>query len=156
MRTPLQSAVIFGFVIFSLSFVNRSASGQWPGYGCWGWNGYYSTYSQESIPYYALNPPVYYSYPVSRTYGLYPFPYIPESSANSFANCVEPKLVINKYVESPAKSVSVSLGEPRPLRIINRFVVQAGESNSVKKASWDKSKSLEPKVVYPTDVAAAK
>jgi hypothetical protein len=156
MRTLIQSGICLGVVILSLSSPIRSASAEWPCYGCWGWNGYYSTYSQESIPYFALNPPVYYSYPVARTYGLYPFPYIPESTPSSYANYVEPKLVMNKYVESPVKSVSVSLNESQALRITNPFVVQAGDSNSVKKVNWEKLKSIEPKVVFPTDVATAK
>ena len=32
---------------------------------------------QQRIPYYALYPPVYYSYPVARTYGYSPFAYPP-------------------------------------------------------------------------------
>src|SRR5262245_13412112 len=47
------------------------------GYGC-GIPFYYPFSAQdggESIPYFALHPPVYYSYPVPRSYGYSPFAY---------------------------------------------------------------------------------
>jgi hypothetical protein len=36
-----------------------------------------SIYVQERSPYFALHPPVYYSYPVQRPYGYLPYPYLP-------------------------------------------------------------------------------
>ena len=42
---------------------------------CWGYG--YSTYYSTGVPYFALHPPVYYSYRVARTYGYSPFAYPP-------------------------------------------------------------------------------
>lgn len=36
---------------------------------------YFPTYTVDQIPYFAQNPPVYYSYPVKRPYGLSPYPF---------------------------------------------------------------------------------
>jgi hypothetical protein len=56
--------------------------------------------NQPSIPYYALYPPVYYSFPVARTYGYSPFAYppgvmtpdvIPNSGPIEFQNPYVPK-----------------------------------------------------------------
>lgn len=159
MHTFLKSSVIVG--ILSILFLSRVASAQWaiPFGGYWGWNGSYSTYSQDSIPYFALNPPVYYSYPVARTYGLYPFPYIPESASgsstnNCFARNVEPKLIINKNVENFNKPVSMASDVRQPLRIHNPFTELREDVNSVKKASWEKSGAIEPKVVHPIDLTS--
>jgi hypothetical protein len=57
------------------------ASASQPYGGCGGCGGipfyypFYAQYGQEHIPYFALHPPVYYSYPVPRTYGYSPFAY---------------------------------------------------------------------------------
>lgn len=45
------------------------------GLGFFNYNGGYA--ANYRIPYYALFPPVYYSYPVARTYGFSPFAYPP-------------------------------------------------------------------------------
>lgn len=55
----------------------------------------YSIYSQDTIPYFALHPPVYYSRPVSRPYGMSPFAYPPGSVLPPFA---QPQMVLNSYV----------------------------------------------------------
>ena len=47
-------------------------------YGGWcGSSPWYTGYSSEYVPYYAMHPPVYYSYPVPRPYGYSPFAYPP-------------------------------------------------------------------------------
>ena len=53
--------------------------GQMIGFGPGGYGlGYFNYgYNQPRIPYYALYPPVYYSYPVARPYGFSPFAYPP-------------------------------------------------------------------------------
>jgi hypothetical protein len=71
------------------------------GYGFFG-NGLYSMYN-ERPPYYALFPPVYYSFPVGRPYGYSPFAYPPGFMTPEFEQ-VQAKEVTNPYV--PRKPVS--------------------------------------------------
>ncbi len=93
-----------------------------------GWPYYvpYNVYGQDYIPYFARHPPVYYSYPVPRTYGYSPFaypptvmtpevtveatapklmsnPYVPKAQVEerSTSTKVEPQLVINPYFDGP-------------------------------------------------------
>jgi hypothetical protein len=55
-----------------------------------------SIYVQERSPYFALHPPVYYSYPVARTYGYLPYPYLPYPVARKVVRVV-PQVMINPY-----------------------------------------------------------
>src|SRR5262245_53868287 len=76
-----------------------------------GWGGgacypFYSLYGREHIPYFALHPPVYYSYPLPRTYGYSPFAYpfgspTPEIEfeAPKPAKKPEPKTMLNPHVK---------------------------------------------------------
>ena len=59
-----------------------------------------TVYTMERRPYFAVNPPVYYSYPVARPYGHYPFPYL---LAPPSRNVVAPQPVVvrNPYVPEP-------------------------------------------------------
>lgn len=102
-----------------------------------GWPYYvpYNVYGQDYIPYFARHPPVYYSYPVPRTYGYSPFayppsvmtpeitieapapklmsnPYVPKSEAEdrSASTKVEPQLVINPYFDG-AEATPVAKSE---------------------------------------------
>jgi hypothetical protein len=63
-------------------------------------------YNQPRIPYYALYPPVYYSYPVPRTYGYSPFAYPPGTATPELALPAAAIEIRNPYVPSP--------GIPRP------------------------------------------
>jgi len=154
----LHCGVELAISVLVLITTTVSALASWPYgspyYGWYGGNGCYSNYCQESVPYYALNPPVYYSYHVARTYGLYPFPYYADIMPSP-AVAIEPKLVINKYVEQKLTAESGSF-ERQPLRIANPFVEQPTESKSVEKASWDNSKTVKPKVIYPIKLTSAK
>lgn len=150
----IARVMMIALILISLSI---AASAQCP-YGspwnCYGGEGYYSNYSQESIPYFALHPPVYYSYPVYRTYGLCPFPYIAESDA-AYSAPLEPKLVINPYVKQPNKPETVAK-RIQPLRIVNPYVEQAGVDVSEGKEDWEKENPVKPKVIYPAKLALTK
>lgn len=73
-------------------------------YGPWGcgW-GYYNqpyVYSYEYVPYYALHPPVYYSYRIdARSYGDSPFPYPPGLSALQAYSSVQPQIIKNEHID---------------------------------------------------------
>jgi hypothetical protein len=142
---------VAAFGIVGLSSANEQYYGTW---GCYCNDWYYSTYSQESVPFYALHPPVYYSYPVARTYGLYPFPYAADfAESYSFSTPVEPKMVINRFVDQKAEKTA--LYTPQPLRIENPFVIRTNESNSVQRANLENGEAVKPRVIYPSKLASA-
>jgi hypothetical protein len=114
-------------------------------------DGYYGTYSQESVPYYALHPPVYYSHPVSRTYGLLPFPYVPETWPCQ-AGFDRTKTVTNQFVEQPADEEG--LAAKGPLLVMNPFVERNEVSSQVMKASWETTVASKTKVIYPSKMAS--
>ncbi len=73
------------------------------GPGAYGLGYFNYGYNQPRIPYYALYPPVYYSYPVARPYGFSPFAYPPgvmTPDAPPQSAAVEYR---NPYVPSKAK-----------------------------------------------------
>lgn len=97
-----------------------------PGYlGGYGYRmGLYSRMITEPPPYFAMFPPVYYSFPVARPYGYSPFAYPPGTMTPEAAQPIA-KEVLNPYV--PRRS-PVSKAEDRtasaPLEILNPFVEQ--------------------------------
>jgi hypothetical protein len=83
----------------------------------------------NNLPYFALHPPVYYSYPVPRPYGYSPFAYLPNVMTPDIIP--EPVEIINPYVpsskneraEEPKTDKAAALrAQPQPLVIINPFV----------------------------------
>jgi hypothetical protein len=114
---------------------------------CWGYGyGGYSTYCTESVPYYSLNPPVYYSYRVARTYGYGPFAY-PPGVLTPGSESPRPATVRNVY--APTEEVEAAeASPPKPLRIVNPFVEQPGKA-----AKGTKPASHRPHVVYPASLA---
>jgi hypothetical protein len=76
------------------------------------------------IPYYAKHPPVYYSYPVPRTYGYSPYAYPPGARTPEVVK-PEPLTIQNKYVpRKVAAEPSQNQVTAAPLRIRNPFVAQ--------------------------------
>ncbi len=125
-----------------------------PYYGFWGC-GYYpwSGYSLESAPYYAMHPPVYYSYPVPRTYGYSPFPYPPGTRTPEIVP-PKPKIIENKFVPRPSgqepKSDRVT---EHPVRISNPFVAQANGSAGKAVVELISTQGIRPKIIYPARLA---
>jgi hypothetical protein len=84
----------------------------------------------NNLPYFALHPPVYYSYPVPRTYGYSPFAYPPGIMTPDVVEQSKPVTIINPYVPStkPAASETKTdrsastTSSPEPLVIVNPFV----------------------------------
>ncbi|MDZ4782269.1 MAG: hypothetical protein SGJ19_18645 [Planctomycetia bacterium] len=110
--------------------------------GC-GWGGYYggySLYSRESIPYYAQNPPVYYSYPVPRTYGWSPYAYPPGTMTPELDLPVAPAPTTyrNPFYKPEGKTESTAStetqGSTAALRIINPFIADAADRPAAKLA----------------------
>jgi hypothetical protein len=111
------------------------------GYGLGFFNYGNSSYMEQKIPYYALYPPVYYSYPVARTYGHSPFAYPPGTRTPEIEPKMEAATYLNPYVphklqpaaKKPALDKSVSIAKPArhdaPVQVArtyhNPYVVQA-------------------------------
>ena len=89
--------------------------GYWgPGYGYgYYWTGY-RHFTRPDIPYYAINPPVYYSHPVKRPYGFSPYAWLP---------------AYERPIAPPAAGGAGSHGRsrPAPLKIVNPYVAKPGD-----------------------------
>jgi hypothetical protein len=132
MRSLLYSIVLAVSVTAAGS---SDAQAWWGGWG--GGYGYYNVYSQDYVPYYAMHPPVYYSYPVPRTYGYSPFAYPPGTRTPDYVPGL-PIEIINPHVRSsePAKAVSTSdKTAVVPQVLINPYVV--GSMKTASSASAD-------------------
>ena len=73
-----------------------------------------SIYTLERPPYFALHPPVYYSYPVSRPYGHLPYPYLPPPPSRNIAR-ERPIVVRNPFVTAETVTTVRSGGGRVPL-----------------------------------------
>ncbi len=83
-----------------------------------GWFGSGSLYARESIPYFAANPPVYYSHVTPRSYGGSPYPDLPAVRATQTAP--SPRVVRNGF--SADEQFEAERAAVRPLRIRNPYV----------------------------------
>jgi hypothetical protein len=83
----------------------------------------------QSIPFYALYPPVYYSYPVARPYGYSPFAYPPGVATPETPPAAAQYL--NPYVPQKAEPKGVSERIAGPRVYVNPFVKQASTASSV-------------------------
>jgi hypothetical protein len=120
------------WVVFALAGVVQSeaAGGDGPwAYGGWGhWAYYfpnYPLYGREYIPYYALHPPVYYSFPIPRTYGRSPFAYPPcGCGPEPVLQVAQPKVIANPFVEhgEPQPASPPRSAEVQPKRVANPYV----------------------------------
>ena len=100
------------------------------GYG-WGIGQLYNTL-ENRVPYFAAHPPVYYSYPVPRTYGHSPFAYPPHFRTPEVV--AEPTVleISNPYVTPKHEGVEAERSvqtpsAPVPLVIHNPYVNQGVE-----------------------------
>ena len=112
----------------------RAFDGCGHGYGGYGL-GYLYNSLQYNVPYFAAFPPVYYSYPVPRTYGYSPFAYPPGVMTPDVIEVSEPAIIENPYVPSsapepqakPAEKKDSTVATPavsEPLVILNPYVAE--------------------------------
>lgn len=122
-----------------------------------------SYYVQQEPPYFALYPPVYYSYPVRRPYGLSPYAWPPVYHGDAVRSALHParrgpaamperkppKLIRNRFVSGGAGSGGAPQAETRkkPLRIVNQYVVRSD------RATARDAEPGQPQVIYPAGVA---
>jgi hypothetical protein len=99
------------------------------GYGFGYGLGYLYQSLDYNVPYFAAHPPVYYSYPVPRTYGYSPFAYPPNVMTPEVVEQAKPVQIVNPYVpkaqstqQEPAKDRSAKVGhQSQPLVILNPY-----------------------------------
>lgn len=122
----LRRALLIGCLLFAgrAAVAGDPCGPSWAG----GWGGYwpgYSIYSTESIPYFSQHPPVYYSYPVPRTYGYSPYAYPPGIMTPDIApSDLGPQTILNPYVPRPeAKPTEAERTAKRVQVLINPFVI---------------------------------
>jgi len=133
--------LLIGLAIQGLPAVATAACGPYfSGYGATPWacsssNTY--LHVRNTLPYFALHPPVYYSHWVSRPYGLSPFADFPGSAGLQPVQLPSPQMVDVMQKEYRPR--------PKPLRIINPYVVQLGDNEFSPEATVPRP----PQVVHP-------
>jgi hypothetical protein len=128
-------------VLLSGCFCATQAKAQMIGSGAYGlgFYNYSGNYygNNYRIPYYALYPPVYYSYPVARPYGYSPFAYPPGTiTPEAPQRAVAPVEYINPLVpqrDVPASDKTASA----PRMYYNPFVKDAQTASTVAVARQD-------------------
>ncbi|MGD9720220.1 MAG: hypothetical protein AB7O59_07690 [Pirellulales bacterium] len=96
------------------------------GYGLGFFNYGDNSYMFQRPPYFALYPPVYYSYPVARTYGYSPFAYPPGVMTPELRPSAKSATYTNPFVPkgneaSPAADKAVSNTGP-PVRVAQTYI----------------------------------
>jgi hypothetical protein len=147
MKTQLVILLVMVAALFVAAPVATAQGGDGCFGGGWGWGydlGYLYNSLDYNVPYFAAHPPVYYSYPVPRTYGYSPFAYPPTvMTPDVVMSEAHPVQIINPYVPSSKQDAAASQDQsaaaapqtnrqPQPLVIINPYVAGAG---SIAKAS---------------------
>lgn len=105
-----------------------------------GWGPRVSAYmgSPYAVPYYALHPPVYYSYAIPRTFGYSPFPYpgtyrTPEVEESTAEVILNPHVDAPKAEPKPMKLQTVSA----PLEVLNPYVTAPGDDSATRYTQAD-------------------
>jgi hypothetical protein len=95
-----KKLLLIAAAVAALSFSQKPAEA---GYGGWGgFSPWYNGYAFEYVPYYAMHPPVYYSYPVPRAYGWSPWAYPPGvMTPEILGELGGPQEIINPHVPQP-------------------------------------------------------
>ena len=105
------------------------------GYGLGFFNyGQNDGFNSNRIPYYALYPPVYYSYPVARPYGYSPFAYPPGTMTPQVSPNAAAIEYRNPFVPSdsaPKQTAASDQTVSAPRTYINPYVVQARAASNV-------------------------
>ena len=126
----ILAAVVVALAVSSKAQAQMCGGG---GYGCgYGCDlGLLYNSLDYNVPYFAAHPPVYYSYPVPRTYGYSPFAYPPGVMTPDVVNDSAPIEITNPYVPSsqqdkskdhPNQTAASVRRQPEPLVIDNPYV----------------------------------
>jgi hypothetical protein len=102
------------------------------GLGFYNYGGYGGNTNPALLPFYALYPPVYYSYPVPRPYGYSPFAYPPGTMTPEVVPAQNPTSYKNPFV--PQRGTSGGEADQTASRgrmYYNPFVPQSGPTASI-------------------------
>jgi hypothetical protein len=132
MKTQLFASVLFVLALVLMSVSQARACDGYGGYGYGCGLGWLYNSLDYRVPYFAAHPPVYYSYPVPRTYGYSPFAYPPGVMTPDVEMDTVPLEIINPYVPSSQQTAPEpdtdrtvqSKSTAQPLVIVNPFVAQ--------------------------------
>lgn len=147
MVAALAAACLVESTASAQGFGGGRVFGQYGAFGGFGSSNIFDLYRTGRTPippYFALNPPVYYSYPVPRTYGYSPFYYPGTVKTPDVIIDMQPQTIINPFVPSSAKSpepapapetsVNASPVKPAatpPLMVENPFFNERGDIYTV-------------------------
>ncbi|HEX4145370.1 MAG TPA: hypothetical protein VHY91_17835 [Pirellulales bacterium] len=95
-----------------------------PSYGFAGGTGPYNLYIQDTPPFYAMYPPVYYSQPMSRAYGWSPFAYPPGVATPQNQISAPMGVQTSAVYDSNATPAPAEAFAQAPLTIENPYVRQ--------------------------------
>lgn len=127
MMAILRAGVIGAVCVAGLSAavfpaVGQESAGCKAAWGAWWWPAYVQARIWERVPYYAVYPPVYYSFPVARPYGYSPFAYPPGTLTPEPTQLPGP-VIENQFVpKKPASYLKPNRVTAAPLRILNPYV----------------------------------
>jgi len=131
MRRNLGLILLAGALLTILG-TEPARAGNGYGDGGYGFPGLYNYYvnpyypSDRRMPYFAEHPPVYYSFPVARPYGLSPYAYPPTYEPPVV---VEPLVVPNPHVKAKPSAAEIEdrraerRRAPEPVVVWNPYVV---------------------------------
>jgi hypothetical protein len=141
MKTMMMAAMIVAAGLLAAPAKAQDVHVRYHEFG-WGggWDRAYASGRIPTPPYFAIHPPVYYSYPVPRTYGYSPFAYPSYVMTPEIAAPAKPAMFENPHVkQEPAKDAAIKSTSdrkdvqtaPMPQVIENPFV----DSTPVRSAS---------------------
>ena len=163
MNVKLAIWVLLGVVVICGFPLTASAGGGSPfSFGVVATGAYVppSVFVQENLPYYALYPPVYYSYPTRVSYGFTPFAWGPYGySPGAYCRNVSaakappraPVVIRNTHVRAnKAVEPAVSQSVVKPLRVVNPFVSPAKYTRTTTPSA---RMARRPHVIHPASLA---
>jgi hypothetical protein len=119
MKRTLLVLACLSLSLLPLCEASAGSPGWWPFWG----GSVYTSGVRGLPPYFSLYPPVYYSYPVPRTYGYSPFAY-PLGTPTPEVTITDenPQIMVNPYVprSQPTSQADKTAGGPQML--VNPFV----------------------------------
>lgn len=128
----------FSFVVAAIAAYSLTQEPAKADYGAWGgFAPWYTGYTREHIPYYAMHPPVYYSYPVPRPYGWSPWAYPPGvMTPDILGEMSGPKEMINPHVPpaenaKPTSSTNKTTQLPQDRRPVPQVVINPFVGNTL-------------------------
>lgn len=128
----MSKSQLFAIPSMLLALVLLLGAGESMAYG---WGGYYGyggiggVYrsldypTERRVPYFAAHPPVYYSFPVPRTYGYSPFAYPPSARTPEWVSS-EPLEIVNPHVEGASNSTKKNKTTSHDRTISNKAELQ--------------------------------